>query len=163
MLFFFVCVDYVKNNYFSVYLDASEVFIIFVMGRYKLAFCWVVSGPWHQAASRPMMEGAWPWVQVGPGLPWEHVGPGLPREGAETVAAPSIPAAGVAGCTNSPCTNKPHAVATISQTTVTKLLKHFFLLGKLSAVSLRKKEKDLQSENISAAQLATLADNISVS
>jgi hypothetical protein len=89
----------------------------------KLAFCWVVSGPWRLAASRPMMEGAWPWEQVGPGLPREHVGPGLPREEAETAAAPSSPAAEVAGCTNSPCTNKPHALVTISLTTVTKLMK----------------------------------------
>jgi hypothetical protein len=72
-----------------------------------------------------MTEGAWPWEQVGPGLPQEHVGPGLPREEAETAAAPSSPAAGVAGCINSPCTNRPHTLATILLTsvTITKLLK----------------------------------------
>jgi hypothetical protein len=83
----------------------------------------VVSGPWHPAASRPMIEGAWPWEQAGPGLPREHVGPVLPREEAETAAAPSSPAAGAAGCTNSPCTNKPHTLATILLTTVTQLPK----------------------------------------
>jgi hypothetical protein len=70
-----------------------------------------------------MMEGAWPWEQVGPGLPREHVGPGSPREEAERVAAPSSPAAEVAGCTNSPCTNKPQTLATILLTSVTKMLK----------------------------------------
>jgi hypothetical protein len=66
-----------------------------------------------------MMEGAWPWEQVGSGLPRGHVGPGLPREEAETADAPSSPAAAVAGCINSPCTNKSHALASILLTTVT--------------------------------------------
>ncbi len=124
MCIFVVCIDYEKNNYFTVSQTwECSFYSIFQMWAGKLAFCWVVSGPWHRAASPPMMEGAWPWEQVGPGLPREHEGPGLPLEEAETADAPSSPAGEVAGCTNSPCTNKSHDLATVLPTTVTKLLK----------------------------------------